>query len=103
MVGHSWGGHLLLHVAVAHPERLHGGLAVDPLGGVGDGAGEAFEAEMYARTPEAVRASLDDEAWTAWARGTTGISTATPTASSRNPARMSPMYWWLISIIHWMR
>src|SRR3954453_8078432 len=37
VVGHSWGGHLLLHLALAAPERLHGGLAVDPLGGVGDG------------------------------------------------------------------
>ena len=55
VVGHSWGGHLLLHVAVAHPERLHGGLAVDPLGGVGDSGAEAFEAEMFARTPEAAR------------------------------------------------
>ncbi|MGH9017503.1 MAG: alpha/beta fold hydrolase [Acidimicrobiales bacterium] len=37
VVGHSWGGHLLLHLAAAHPERLRGGLAVDPLGAVGDG------------------------------------------------------------------
>ena len=55
MVGHSWGGHLLLHLAVAAPERLRGGLAIDPLGAVGDGGYQAFEAEMLRRTPEADR------------------------------------------------
>ena len=32
VVGHSWGGHLALHVAEAFPERPFGALAVDPLG-----------------------------------------------------------------------
>ena len=31
-IGHSWGGHLALHLAVAHPERLHGVVCIDPLG-----------------------------------------------------------------------
>jgi pimeloyl-ACP methyl ester carboxylesterase len=31
-VGHSWGGHLALHLAVAHPERLRGLFLIDPLG-----------------------------------------------------------------------
>ena len=31
-VGHSWGGHLALHLLVAHPERLLGVVCVDPLG-----------------------------------------------------------------------
>jgi pimeloyl-ACP methyl ester carboxylesterase len=35
-VGHSWGGHLALHLAVTHPERLLGVIAVDPLGAFGD-------------------------------------------------------------------
>jgi proline iminopeptidase len=63
ILGHSWGGHLLLHVAVAAPERLLGGLAVDLLGGVGDGGTAGFEAELAARTPEAdaARASELDE------------------------------------------
>jgi pimeloyl-ACP methyl ester carboxylesterase len=51
VVGHSWGGHLLLHLTVAAPERLHGGLAIDPLGGVGDGGAAEFEAEILRRTP----------------------------------------------------
>lgn len=30
-VGHSWGGHLALHLAIAHPDRLLGVVAIDPL------------------------------------------------------------------------
>jgi proline iminopeptidase len=65
VVGHSWGGHLLAHVAVAAPGRLLGGLCVDMLGTVGDGGYTAFEAELFARTPEADRAraaELDERA-----------------------------------------
>jgi pimeloyl-ACP methyl ester carboxylesterase len=56
VVGHSWGGHLAVHVAEAMPERLLGVLAVDPLGSVGDGRWPEFDEEMFRRTPEAVRA-----------------------------------------------
>jgi pimeloyl-ACP methyl ester carboxylesterase len=52
LVGHSWGGHLGFRVAAAHPDRLRGALAVDPIGVVGDGGTAAFEAEMGARTPK---------------------------------------------------
>jgi pimeloyl-ACP methyl ester carboxylesterase len=31
-IGHSWGGHLALHLLVAHPERLLGVVCVDALG-----------------------------------------------------------------------
>jgi pimeloyl-ACP methyl ester carboxylesterase len=55
VVGHSWGGHLALHVAEAMPERLLGVLAVDPLGSVGDGRWPEFDAEIFRRTPEHVR------------------------------------------------
>jgi pimeloyl-ACP methyl ester carboxylesterase len=55
LVGHSWGGHLALRVAAAHPDRLIGALAVDPLGVVGDGGVAHFEAEMIARTPKESR------------------------------------------------
>jgi len=63
VVGHSWGGHLALRVAAAHPERLFGVLAVDPIGVVGDGGTAAFEAEVIARTPQQARErarELDD-------------------------------------------
>jgi pimeloyl-ACP methyl ester carboxylesterase len=55
VVGHSWGGHLAMHVAAALPDRLDGVLVVDPLGAVGDGGEAVFEAEMLARTPVEVR------------------------------------------------
>ena len=47
VVGHSWGGHLALHVAEAMPERLLGVLAVDPLGSVGDGHWPEFDEEIF--------------------------------------------------------
>jgi pimeloyl-ACP methyl ester carboxylesterase len=53
VMGHSWGGHLVFHVAAAIPERVAGVLSVDPLGAVGDGGAEAFGAELIARLPEA--------------------------------------------------
>ena len=51
VVGHSWGGHLALHVAAQAADRLTAVLAVDPLGAVGDGGMAAFDAELSARTP----------------------------------------------------
>ncbi len=51
VLGHSWGGHLALHLAVASPDRLLGALAVDTLGAVGDGGGAEFGAELMRRTP----------------------------------------------------
>ena len=56
VVGHSWGGHLALHVAEALPDRVRGVLAVDPLGAVGDGRWPEFDEEIFCRTPESVRA-----------------------------------------------
>ena len=56
VVGHSWGGHLALHVAEAMPDRLLGVLAVDPLGSIGDGRWPEFDEEIFRRTPESVRA-----------------------------------------------
>lgn len=65
LVGHSWGGHLVVHCAVAVPERLLGVVALDPLGAVGDGGNAEFEAEMVRRTPDdlaARAAELDRKA-----------------------------------------
>jgi pimeloyl-ACP methyl ester carboxylesterase len=60
LVGHSWGGHLALHAAVAMPDRLLGALAVDPVGAVGDGGMKLFNDEMLARCPESVRAKVEE-------------------------------------------
>ena len=60
LVGHSWGGHLALHVAVALPDRVEGILGVDPLGAVGDGGARAFEESLLARiAPEQLAALAD--------------------------------------------
>jgi pimeloyl-ACP methyl ester carboxylesterase len=60
LMGHSWGGHLVLHAALAIPERLDGVLSVDPLGAIGDGGMAAFGAEMAARVPDASRARAEE-------------------------------------------
>jgi proline iminopeptidase len=51
-VGHSWGGHLALHLLVAHPERLVGIVAVDPLGAFPD---------VFAVVDDALRRRLSDD------------------------------------------
>jgi pimeloyl-ACP methyl ester carboxylesterase len=51
VVGHSWGGHLLLHLLAAEPLRLTAAVVVDPLGGVGDGGLADFGAELMRRIP----------------------------------------------------
>ena len=60
IIGHSWGGHLLLHFAVAQQHRLLGGLAVDPLGAVSDGGLAGFAMEMRNRATEEARARIDE-------------------------------------------
>lgn len=67
VVGHSWGGHLALRLAAAHPERVLGVLAIDPNGIAGDGGRPAFEAEIAARLPKfsQERVRTYDEHWEA--------------------------------------
>ena len=60
VLGHSWGGFLAAVLAMEHPDRVRGLLLVDPLGIVGDGGYERFEAQLTARTPEDVRAKADE-------------------------------------------
>jgi pimeloyl-ACP methyl ester carboxylesterase len=51
VAGHSWGGHLALHLAIAHPDRVAGLLIIDPLGAVGDGGVSELGQEMVHRLP----------------------------------------------------
>jgi proline iminopeptidase len=60
MIGHSWGGHLLLHLLAASPARVGAALAVDPLGATGDGGLGAFQAELTRRLPDATMARLKE-------------------------------------------
>ncbi len=50
LLGHSWGAHLALQVALAHPDRVLAVVAVDGLGPTGDGGVMAFGAELRRRT-----------------------------------------------------
>jgi proline iminopeptidase len=60
MIGHSWGGHLLLHLLAVAPDRVGAALLVAPVGAVGDGGLSDFEAELTRRLPEEVMARLDE-------------------------------------------
>lgn len=49
VIGHSWGGHLAMHLAVAHPTRLLGVVGVDPLGAVPDGGWADLDRNLFDR------------------------------------------------------
>jgi proline iminopeptidase len=51
VIGHSWGGHLLMHVLAARPGCVRAALILDTLGAVGDGGEAAFDDELLRRTP----------------------------------------------------
>jgi pimeloyl-ACP methyl ester carboxylesterase len=59
LVGHSWGGHLALHVLAAHPDRVLGLVCIDPLGAYGDIFGPFGENLRRRLTPEQ-RARVDE-------------------------------------------
>lgn len=49
LIGHSWGGHLAFHLAVAHPERVLGVIAIDALGAVPDGGWDELDSNLFDR------------------------------------------------------
>jgi len=59
LVGHGWGGHLAMHIAVAHPERVSGLILFAPLGAVPDGGVAALNAALVARLTAKERELLD--------------------------------------------
>lgn len=52
IAGHSWGGHLAMHVAANAPERVAALLLVDSLGAIGDGGAGTMGAVIGARIGE---------------------------------------------------
>lgn len=60
IAGHSWGGHLAMHVAVAHPERARALVVLDALGALPDGGEEALGANLMRPLPDAQRARIDE-------------------------------------------
>jgi proline iminopeptidase len=56
-IGHSWGGHLALHLAVAHSDRLLGVLLVNPLG-ADSGVFDEFGANLTRNLTDTQRARL---------------------------------------------
>lgn len=57
VVGHSWGGHLAMHIAAAHPERVAGLLLLDSLAAVGDGGTGTMPAVIDGRISADARAA----------------------------------------------
>lgn len=60
LVGHSWGGHLAMHLAVAHPERLLGLVVLDGLGAVGDGGTSELDPRLMASLSPDARARVEE-------------------------------------------
>jgi proline iminopeptidase len=52
IIGHSWGGHLALHMLTAYPERIAGAVIIDPLGA---------NMDVMEEFGQNLQAGLDDE------------------------------------------
>ncbi len=59
LIGHDWGGHLAMHIAVAHPERVAGLVLIGTLGAVPDGGSTALVENLVARLTRDERGRLD--------------------------------------------
>jgi pimeloyl-ACP methyl ester carboxylesterase len=60
VIGHSWGGHLAMHLAVSAPERLLGAIVIDPLGAVPDGGEAELGLNLTARLAPEVAARVEE-------------------------------------------
>jgi proline iminopeptidase len=60
VLGHSWGAHLALYLAVAQPDRVAGLVIVDGLGVVRDGGGSELGAALAARLRPAAAEKMQD-------------------------------------------
>lgn len=59
VIGHSWGGHLAMHLGVAHPERLLGMVAFDALGAMPDGGAESLGTNLMRDLTDAERTWIE--------------------------------------------
>jgi proline iminopeptidase len=60
LIGHSWGAHLAMHIAVAHPGRAAGLIGIETLGALPpDGGSGALVENLVARLTPDERLSLD--------------------------------------------
>lgn len=59
-IGHSWGGHLAMHLAVARPERVTGLAALDALGALPDGGLAALGENLRRGLTDAERLRIDE-------------------------------------------
>jgi pimeloyl-ACP methyl ester carboxylesterase len=60
VIGHSWGGHLAMHLAARHQDRLLGLVAVDPLGAVPDGGESDLDRILAERVPPELAARAQE-------------------------------------------
>ena len=60
IIGHSWGGHLAMHLAAAHPDRLLGLVVLDALGAVDDGGTAALGPNLMAELSDQERAHVEE-------------------------------------------
>jgi proline iminopeptidase len=60
LIGHSWGGHLALHIAVAHPDRIGSLVILDGFGAFGDGGEALFGERLSAGLTARELARLDE-------------------------------------------
>ena len=60
VIGHSWGGHLAMHLAVAHPERVAGLAVIDALEALPDGGLAALGEHLMKGLSPADRAQIED-------------------------------------------
>jgi pimeloyl-ACP methyl ester carboxylesterase len=99
LVGHSWGGHLALHLLAARPERVLGLVCIDPLGAYGEiferfgenvrrkltpqQVGRVDEIEGRRRSGEATQAELEERGALMWPAYFADSQTATADVPER--------------------
>lgn len=90
LIGHAWGGHLAMHIAVAHPERVSGLILFETLGAIPDGGSAELVVNMVERLTPDERAGL-------------GALVARQEAGDDDPNLMGELYltlWPSYSFIH---